>query len=36
MNQSSYPNTNLETEPLIGLFTASPDLATNYEKILQG
>ncbi|MGD1705145.1 hypothetical protein [Dapis sp. BLCC M229] len=34
--ESRYENTNLETEPLIGLFAASPDLATNSEEILQG
>ncbi len=33
--ESGYQNTNLETEPLIGLFAASPDLATNSEEILQ-
>ena len=31
-----HQNRNLETEPLIGLFAASPDLATNSEEILQG
>ncbi|NES70547.1 MAG: hypothetical protein F6K24_37725 [Okeania sp. SIO2D1] len=34
--ESSYQNRNLGTEPLIGLFAASPDLATNSEEILQG
>ncbi len=34
--ESSYQHTNLETEPLIVLFAADPDLATNSEEILSG
>ncbi|MGE5659652.1 MAG: CopG family ribbon-helix-helix protein [Actinomycetota bacterium] len=31
----SYPPTQFDSDPLVGLFAGSPDLATNSEDILQ-
>ncbi|NET12849.1 MAG: hypothetical protein F6K08_08300 [Okeania sp. SIO1H6] len=33
--ESTSKNINSEADGLIGLFSASPDLATNFEEILQ-